>query len=115
MNPKLTFHDFVARVAERAGTSRQVAHDFIKELGAIIDAGLVRDGHVRLAHLGTFRLGRVAEHLGVNPQTGDRMVIPDHTRVLFRPAIALANQVNAEYSHLQSEPLENTGNSAVES
>jgi nucleoid DNA-binding protein len=112
MNHKITFHDFVARVAKQAGTSRQLAHSFIKELGAIIDAGLVRDGHVRLARLGTFRLGRVAEHLGVNPQTGDRMVIPEYTRVLFRPAIALANQVNAEYNHLQSEPLKQTGNPA---
>jgi nucleoid DNA-binding protein len=110
MNQKTTFHDFVARVAERAGTSRQLAHDFIKELGAIIDAGLVRDGRVRLARLGTFRLGKIAEHMGINPQTRDRMVIPEHTRVMFRPAFALANQVNAEYNHLQPEPLKRTGN-----
>jgi nucleoid DNA-binding protein len=110
MNKKTTFHDFVARVAERAGTSRQLAHDLIKELGAIIDAGLIRDGHVRLARLGTFRLGKIAEHMGVNPQTRDRMVIPEHTRVMFRPAFALANQVNAEYNHLQPEPLKRTGN-----
>lgn len=112
MKKKITFHDFVARVAEQAGISRQLAHDFIKDLGAIIDAGLVRDGHVRLARLGTFRLGKIAEHMGVNPQTRDRMVIPEHTRVLFRPAFALANQVNAEYNHLQPEPLKRTGNPA---
>jgi nucleoid DNA-binding protein len=110
MNKKSTFHGFVARVAERAGISRQLAHDFIKELGAIIDAGLIRDGHVRLARLGTFRLGKIAEHMGVNPQTRDRMVIPEHTRVMFRPVFALANQVNAEYNHLQPEPLKRTGN-----
>lgn len=110
MNHKTTFRDFVARVAERAGASKQLVHDFIKELGAIIDAGLIRDGHVRLARLGTFRLGRIAEHMGVNPQTRDRMVIPEHTRVMFRPVFELANQVNAEYNHLQPEPLKRTGN-----
>jgi nucleoid DNA-binding protein/nucleoid-associated protein YgaU len=112
MKKKISFQDFVARVAEHAGTPRRLAHEFIKDLGAVIDAGLERDGHVRLARLGTFRLGKRAEHMGVNPQTRDRMVIPEHTRVLFRPAFALANQVNAEYNHLQPEPLKRTGNPA---
>lgn len=90
MSAKITFQELVDRVAAATGISKHLAHDLIKEYAAVVEEGLARDGKVRIAQFGTFRLHRVTETTGINPQTGASLVIPEHTRVLFRPAQPLA-------------------------
>ncbi|MFB0516955.1 MAG: HU family DNA-binding protein [Candidatus Neomarinimicrobiota bacterium] len=110
MSEKITFQELVDRIAAETGISKHLAQDLIKEFAAVIEEGLIRDGKVRIAQLGTFRLHRVPETTGINPQTGASLVIPEHTRVLFRPAQALARRVNREYNHMNAKPL--TGQTA---
>ncbi|UCD38044.1 MAG: HU family DNA-binding protein [Fidelibacterota bacterium] len=108
MTEKITFQAFIDQVAARTGLSKRQAHDFVKELAAVIDAGLIRDGKVRVAGLGTFQIRPIAESTGINPQTGDVIVIPSHSRVLFKAAKALARRVNREYNHLKPVPVSDT-------
>ena len=61
----------------------------VKEVFFIVKDGLLRDGSVRIQNFGTFRLKRIAEHRGRNPQTGEAITIKAQNRVVFRPAKAL--------------------------
>ncbi len=68
--------DFIARVAERTGTSRKLARQVVEAATEIIAEALEQDQKVVLTGFGTFELrGRQARR-GVNPQTGEEMTIP---------------------------------------
>ena len=41
------------------------------------------------AGLGTFKPKPVAERTRLNPQTGEPMTVPAHTKVVFKPAAGL--------------------------
>lgn len=57
-------------------------------IDAIADA--LRNGEeVKLPGLGTFKPKPVAERTRRNPQTGEPMTVPAHTKVAFKPAAGL--------------------------
>ncbi len=78
-----------AATRNRIAALRQVAAAVLD----IIRDGLRDHGHVRLHEFGTFRLKAVAGRRGRNPQTGESLWIPPHSKVIFTPAKALLKRV----------------------
>jgi nucleoid DNA-binding protein len=98
MSNKITFSDLVERIAEETGASKRVIHGLFKEMVAVSKEGLLRDGHVYITGLGTFKLKWRHARQGINPQTGEPIVIPAQNRVYFKPEAALRRFINREYS-----------------
>lgn len=105
MSDKLTYQEIVDKISDEMGETKKFGDDYIKELVAVINEGLERNGRVHLAGFGTFELRTIAERPGINPQTGEEITIPEHTRVAFHPASKLERHVNRRFRNLKPEPI----------
>lgn len=103
MSNKITFSDLVERIAEEAGASKRVIHGLFKEMVTVSNEGLLRDGHVYITGLGTFKLKWRDSRQGINPQTGEPIEIPAQNRVYFKPEAALRRFINREYGYQKPE------------
>lgn len=106
MSEKVTFGELIESIANETDRSKKFTHDFIKDFVDVINTGLEEDGKVNIAGLGRFGLQPVDEREGYNPQTGEKMMIPAHNRIKFKPYKDLRELVNAPYAHLESEIIE---------
>ncbi len=55
---------------------------------------LERGDKVMITNFGTFEVATRAPRRGINPASGERMLIPRHRVVVFRPAPALQRRVD---------------------
>lgn len=106
MSEKVTFQELVDSIADQTDNTKQLTHDFLKDFVSVINEGLDSDGKVNIAGLGKFKLRTMDEREGVNPQTGEKITIPTHNKVIFKPYKDLRELVNAPYEHLEPELLE---------
>jgi len=102
---KITFHAFTELVAKRAGTSSAEAGDYIHQLAQTMGEGLEKGHDIPLYRFGRFHTTHVGEQMGSDPNTGDPLTIPEHTRVHFRAFTALRFAVNIPFRHLQIKEL----------
>lgn len=91
---------FDGRLAERIAGDDAARTERLKAVArtlvGVVRDGLVRDGTVRVHGFGTFQLRETRAHAGVNPATGERIMVPARHRVIFRPAKALRERVDPE-------------------
>lgn len=106
MSEKVTFQELVDSISEQTGQTKQFTHDFLKDLVSVINGGLESDGNVTIAGLGKFELRQMDEREGYNPQTGEKMTIPAHNKVVFKPYKGLRELVNAPYAYMEPKLLE---------
>ncbi|MDZ7682001.1 MAG: HU family DNA-binding protein [Fodinibius sp.] len=85
MSEKVTFWELIEAIAEETDHSKQFTHNFIKDFVDVINGGLEQDGSVNIAGFGKFKLRRVDERDGYNPQTEEKITIPAHNKVVFKP------------------------------
>ena len=106
MSEKVTFGELIESIAEETEHSKQFTHDFLKDFVDIINGGLEEDGKVNIAGFGKFELQRVDEREGYNPQTEEKITIPAHNKVVFKPYKDLRELVNAPYAHMEPQLIE---------
>ncbi len=106
MSEKVTFRELIESIAEESDNSKQFTHDFLKDFVDVINGGLEQDGNVNIAGFGKFELRRVDEREGYNPQTEEKMTIPAHNKIIFKPYKDVRELVNAPYAHLEPELIE---------
>lgn len=106
MSEKITFRELIESIAEETDNSKQFTHDFIKDFVDVINGGLEEDGSVNIAGFGKFELRHMDERDGYNPQTEEKITIPAHNKVVFKPYKDLRELVNAPYAHLEPELIE---------
>lgn len=56
---------------------------------------LLQAGKVKVTGLGIFEVRKVAEREGYNVGTGERITIPAHNKVVFRPAKGLREAIQS--------------------
>ncbi|PAU92815.1 hypothetical protein CK503_15100 [Aliifodinibius salipaludis] len=106
MSEKVTFGELIESIAEETDNSKQFTHDFLKDFVDVINGGLEEDGKVNIAGFGKFKLQRVDEREGYNPQTQEKITIPAHNKVIFKPYKDLRELVNAPYAHMEPQLIE---------
>jgi nucleoid DNA-binding protein len=102
---KITLHAFTELVARRAKVGSVEADAYIHQLARIMGEGLVKGNDINLYHFGRFHTTHVGEQMGHDPNTGEPLTIPEHTRVHFRPYSALRFAVNAPFRKLRIKEL----------
>jgi len=105
MAEKITYHDLIGLIEKETGLNQRESDDFVKEWIDVINEGLVKDGQVRISQLGTFKLQRVDERAGINPQNRGAITIPAHTKVVFKGSKNLKEKVNHKYNLLKATPI----------
>src|SRR5699024_4313852 len=88
-------------IAEETDNSKQFTRDFIKDFVDVINNGLKSGDSVNIAGLGKFKLKQVDERAGYNPQTEEKITIPAHNKMVFKPYKNLREAVNAPFAHLE--------------
>ncbi len=91
---KISFTELSDILSKEAGLSKQAAHDIFTNLSAAIQEGLLRDGHVRIKGLGSFKRRKVADRRGINPRTGELIEIPEHYKIVFNPDKKIKETLN---------------------
>jgi nucleoid DNA-binding protein len=100
--PGLTKADLVAVVYERhGGITRFEAAEIVEAILQTVKTSL-RDGRtVRIKNFGTFEVTSRPGRIGVNPVNGEKIFIPPHKGLSFRPARRLRDVIRP--GHFEEE------------
>lgn len=76
-----------AAVAEKAGISKADATKYVNlVLGLIADNICEGDGEISIPDFGRFFVKEVPARQGINPQTKEKIIIEEHSKIVFKPS-----------------------------
>ena len=104
MDAKLNQSDLISLLAKGSNISMSKAELFTKTFFELIIEGLEQDGIVKINGLGTFKVTEVASRGSVNVNTGEKIEIKGHKKLVFIPADTLKESVNQPFAMF--EPVE---------
>ena len=102
MDTKVNISQLAKKLASKKNLSQRNAEAFLREFFDAIIQGVTVDKLVRIKGLGTFKLIEVLDRESINVNTGERFVIPGHTRLSFTPDAALRDMVNKPFADFQT-------------
>lgn len=77
----------VENVADKADLTKTEASQLVNVvLGTIADNICDGDGEVAIPDFGRFMIKQVAERQGINPSTKEKIIIPAHEKIVFKPS-----------------------------
>lgn len=85
--------ELAAAVAEKAGMTKADAKRAVDAMLESIGEALVKNESVALIGFGTFSISERSERNGVNPATGQSIVIPARKQIRFKAGAALNEKV----------------------
>ncbi len=91
----MTTTELVFMVAKKAHVTRKVAAAAVKCLTAAIHESLKKNGEIRIAGLGTFRIAERKARSGVSPRTREKINIPAGKSARFLASKAFKTAVKA--------------------
>lgn len=106
MSDKTTFRELIEQIAGKTENSQNFTQDFVRELVRVIESGLKENGSVSISGFGKFELRWMKEREGTNPQSGEKIVIPAQSKVVFKPFKALKEDVNRPYAKMEARILD---------
>lgn len=105
MEKKMLLQDISDYIAIRENVTKKKAETFVKTMFEVIVEGLTRDSFVKVKGLGTFKLVEVSERESIDVNTGERIQINGHGKVVFTPDNSLKDLVNRPFAHFQTVVL----------
>ena len=103
MSTKITLNQLIEELSDEAIISKTKSQEFINSLIESTLEGVNSKGKSAITNFGSFTIVEVAERTGVNPKTGEPLVIPAHKRISFTPYKALEKKVNRDFDHLEAQ------------
>ncbi len=85
--------ELIATIAEAGGMTKVRAELALNKVLAQMASAMEKGERVTLSGFGSFRVVERAEQKGRNPQTGQRLIIPAHNVVKFKPGKNLFERV----------------------
>lgn len=108
MSNKVTLNQLIEELSDEAIIPKVRSQEFINAFLENALSEINDKGKSAITNFGSFTVVEVAERIGVNPKSGEPLVIPAHKRISFTPYKALEKRVNREYDHLEAEVVEPT-------
>lgn len=102
MATKINLQQLAKTLAQKKNLSQKDAEAFLKEFFDSIIQNVTIDKIVKIKGLGTFKLIEVLDRESVNVNTGERFIIPGHTKLSFTPDAALKDIVNKPFADFQT-------------
>ena len=113
MNTKINLQQLAKTLAQKKNIPQKDAEAFLKEFFDSIVQNVTSDKLVKIKGLGTFKLIEVLDRESVNVNTGERIVIPGHSKLSFIPETALKDLINKPFADFQTTVI-NEGTSIEE-
>lgn len=102
MEGKVLLQDLAQSLANKRKMQRKDAEIFLKAFFETISNGILQDKIVKIKGLGTFKMIEVQDRESVNVNTGERIVIPGHSKISFTPDAELKDMVNKPFALFQT-------------
>ena len=102
MNSKVLLQDLAQSLAAKRKMQRKDAEVFLKAFFETVSDGILQDKIVKIKGLGTFKMIDVQDRESVNVNTGERIVIPGHSKISFTPDTELKDEVNKPFALFQT-------------
>jgi DNA-binding protein HU-beta len=106
MSTKITQTQLIEELAKEANISKSKSQEFINSLIETTLDDVNTKGKSAITNFGSFTVVEVAERTGVNPKTGEPLIIPAHKRISFTPYKALEKKVNSDFDHLEARVVD---------
>ena len=106
--------EFVELFALKAGIGNTEAKLFIHALSETVTEVAISEGKSSISGFGRFTIKEVADREGIQPGTGERIIIPAHKRIYFTPYKRLANLVNSKNITNKKEDLNNKPRNSID-
>lgn len=113
MGTKITLSQLAKLLAQKKNISQRKAEAFLRDFFEAIIRNVSSGQSVKITGLGSFRLIEVQERESVNVSTGERIVIPGHTKLSFSPDGSLRDTINKPFADFQTVVI-NEGTSIEE-
>ena len=113
MGSKITLSQLAKLLAQKKNISQRKAEAFLRDFFEAIIRNVSSGQSVKITGLGSFRLIEVQERESVNVSTGERIVIPGHTKLSFSPDGSLRDTINKPFADFQTVVI-NEGTSIEE-
>jgi integration host factor subunit beta len=91
----VTRKDIVRVISEELGLSQLQTGQIVQKTFDSIVNILVENGRIELRNFGVLEIRRRNARQGRNPRTGEKVMVPERCRVIFKPGRALAERVCA--------------------
>ncbi len=105
MNERLNISDLAALLAEYTGKNKKITELFLRELLVVVSDALLEEKIVKIKGFGTFKVVSVEERGSIHINTGERFVIPAHSKLTFTPDKELKEQVNKPFGSFETTEL----------
>ena len=102
MGSKINLQQLAKILAQKKSIPQKDAETFLKEFFDSIVQNVTSDKLVKIKGLGTFKLIEVLDRESVNVNTGERFVIPGHSKLSFTPEPALKDFINKPFADFQT-------------
>ena len=102
MEGKVSLQDLAQSLASKRNIQRKEAEAFLKAFFETISDGILQDKIAKIKGLGTFKMIEVQDRESVNVNTGERIIIPGHSKISFTPDTELKDQVNKPFAFFQT-------------
>ena len=102
METKITLPQLAKTLAQKQDLTQKDAEAFLREFFDAIIQNVTTDKLVKIKGLGTFKLIEVLDRESVNVNTGERIIIPGHTKLSFLPDPLLKDTINKPFADFQT-------------
>lgn len=109
MNDRFTVQELIEALTQRHDMELADAEAFVHTFFKLIEERLESDRYVKIKGLGTFKLVNIDSRESIDVNTGKRIEIKSHNRIVFTPDSIMRNLVNKPFAHFETVQLnENT-------
>ncbi len=105
MEQRLQLADIAAGLVRRNNMPAKEAEVFVRQFFDCIADNLFHDNIVKVKELGTFKVVGVEARESVDINTGQRILIEEHTKVSFTPDSVLRDAINKPFAEFQTVVL----------
>ena len=102
MENRATIQELAELLSLKAHIQKSKALRVAQAVFGVIDDGLRADGFVKVRGLGTFKIVQQASRESVSVQTGERIVIGEHSRLCFTADVKFKERVNRPFESFQT-------------
>lgn len=102
MDNKILLQDMASSLSAKFKLKQKESEAFLKTFFEIVSEYVHKEKIVKVKGLGTFKLIEVSDRESVKINTGERYVIPGHSKVTFTPDAELKAKVNKPFELFQT-------------
>lgn len=104
-NDKCLLQDLAERLTMRSNIPQKQIDSFLKLFFEMIEEVLNKESIVKIKGFGTFKLVTVDKRESININTGERIAINSHSKIVFTPENSLKEYINRPFAHFQTVVL----------